>query len=206
MRKILGGILTAVVLATACSDDGGGDTAPVTTSITTTTPATTTSTTSTTVAPTTTEPPSKTVAALTDEEQIIAIVERFYEVVVEANNPPVLDDPIWDEVATLDFADGLRDLAPRSIGEREGARHPDPAPPAVVNPSALTIDDELAVLNMCLRDDSILYDLDTDEILNDEVLFFWKQIYFARTSDGWLVSDTNTIQEFTEEQPCVDAY
>jgi hypothetical protein len=205
MRRILGGVLIVVVLATACSDDSGGDAAPITTSSTTTS-TTSTSTISTTVVPRTTEAPTTAVAELTDEEQIIAVVERFYEVIVEANNPPILDNPIWDEVATPELADGLRDRAPGNLEDREGLRHPDPAPPAVVSHSFLLLEADLAVLDVCREDDAILYDLDTGEILNDEVLFFWKQMFLVPTPEGWRVTDTNTIEEFAEVEPCVDSY
>jgi hypothetical protein len=205
MRRILGGVLIVVVLATACSDDSGGDAAPITTSSTTTS-TTSTSTISTTVVPRTTEAPTTAVAELTDEEQIIAVVERFYEVIVEANNPPILDNPIWDEVATPELADGLRDRAPGNLEDREGLRHPDPAPPAVVSHSFLLLEADLAVLDVCREDDAILYDLDTGEILNDEVLYFWKQVFVVRSTEGWRVNDTNTIEESSGKQACVDSF
>jgi len=194
-----------VVLATACSDDSGGDAAPTTTSSTTTS-TTSPSTISTTVVPTTTEAPTTTVSELTDEEQIIAVVERFYEVIVEANNPPILDNPIWDEVANGEFATDLRGRAVQSLEERHGLRNPENDPPPVNQPEMAFMEPGSAILDICHRDDAILFDLDTGETINDEVIFNWTQLWITKVDGQWLIDRANSVEQFDSEASCVDSY
>ncbi|MEM7141358.1 MAG: hypothetical protein AAF548_10030 [Actinomycetota bacterium] len=194
MRRIPLVLLCVVLAATACGDDG--DAAPAPTTSTTSTASSTTSTTTTEAAPTTT-------AEATDEELIIAVVERFYEIVVEANNPPMLDNPIWDEVATPDFADGLRSRAAGNLEDREGLRNPSINPEEIIAPNVLEIANDVAFMEFCLLDDTIAYDLDTDAVIDDSVVFVWIQQTLSKTNDGWRVADTTSIERFGSEAPCV---
>ena len=196
MRRSLPAALLVAVVATACGDDATADT-PATGSTSTSAPITTSTTTAT---------PTTPVAEPNDEERIITVIERFYEVTIEANNPPDPDSPLWDEVVTPDFADTLRETSARNVVDGEGLRYPDPRQPQVIQPRIIVQRGPFAVVDMCLRDDTILYSLADESILNDEVIFVWKQIWMSETAEGWRATTTTSVERFESEDECTASH
>lgn len=143
---------------------------------------------------------------LGDEELIVAVVERFYEVVIEANNPPDPESDLWDDVAVPVAAGYLRARSVEKLEAGEGNRYPDPRRIQVLAPQIPILDGNAAVINICLRDDTVLHDLTTAEVLNDDVVFVWVQHRLTNTHRGWRVSATTNVQRFDEEAPCVASY
>ena len=139
---------------------------------------------------------------MSDEDQIIAVIDRFWDVVVEVRNPPDPESDLWDEVATGSLMENV--TADLAVGE--AARHPDGNPENLVRLEVLTLEDEFALVNLCLRDDTIAYDMATGAILNDEVLYVHIQHQVEPTEAGWRVSRSFLIESFEEESSCVESF
>jgi hypothetical protein len=177
--------------------------------------STSSSTTSTTVteAPTTsstttsTQPPATTTAdpGPSDEDQILDVVRRYWDVLVIANDPPSPDSLLWESVASGERLELLRQRSRERSTAGEGTRHPPIQMNQLPRIEILVIEDGVAAVNICLRDDVILYDLATGEILDDQILHFWYQMIVAK-SDVWLVTESNRIEELTQEEACEDAF
>ncbi|MDG1410997.1 MAG: hypothetical protein P8L46_07165 [Acidimicrobiales bacterium] len=162
---------------------------------------TTSSTTTSTQAPTTTTADPRP----SDEDQILDVVRRYWDVVVEANNPPDPDSPLWETVATGERLELLVQRSRERSAAGEGTRHPPLRMNQLPRIEILVVEDGVAAVNVCLRDDVILYDIATGEILDDEILHFWYQMIVAKL-DEWLVVESNRIAKLSQEETCADAF
>ena len=208
MRWLAGGALCVLILTTSCGGSNEEATPSSTSSPTTsttvteapTTTLTTTTTTTTTEAPATTTAPDP-----SDEDQILDVVKRYWDVLVIANDPPNPDSLLWESVASGERLDLLRQRSRERLAAGEGTRHPPLRTNQLPRIEILVIEDEVAAVNICLRDDVILYDIATGEILDDEILHFWYQMIIAK-SGVWLVTESNRIEQLTEEEACAAAF
>ncbi len=228
--RCVGGMLCAVLVASGCSDDGSTPVESVTTTIPSTTAASITSvpdgstplpttlvaqrstTPASTAPPTTlvaapsTAPPTTTVGLLGEDDHVFAAIRRYFEVLVEANDPPDPNSTLWDDVATPDRADALRAKARENLAARRGVRWPVDRRPLLHAPATVLRRDSIAVVDTCVRDGLVTYDLDTDAVIDDSILYFWAQLTVTDHFGGLLVSQYRKIQEFESEGPCIDAY
>ncbi|MDE0700095.1 MAG: hypothetical protein F4Y27_06760 [Acidimicrobiaceae bacterium] len=215
--RCVGGMLCAVLVASGCSDDGSNAVESVTTTfpsttavpINTSSPATVPA--ATTVTPPTSLPaenaaPIPTGAPLSEEQQVFSAIERYYEVLVEANDPPTEDSLLWDDVATPNRAAALRVKAQENLAARRGIRWPENRQPLVHAPSTVLRQDSIAVVDVCLRDNLETYDLDTDAVIDESVSYAWVQLTVTDHFGGWLVSQYRTVQQFESQEPCVASY
>ena len=206
MRRLVSGALCVLILTTSCGgsseEAAPSPTSSPTTSTTVTGAPTTTSTTTTTEAPATT---TTTAPAPSDEDQILDVVTRYWDVVVEANDPPDPDSPLWETVATGQALQGVREQSKRWLEERSGLRHPAPRQEQLSKVEILVLEDSVAVVDVCLRDDGILHNIDTGAVLNDEIIHLWIQVYALR-EDRWLVTEVQTIAEFDQEAACAGSF
>lgn len=226
--RCVGGMLCAVLVASGCSDDGSNAAESVTTTIppTTAAPITTVPTTTAppttkgppiTVSPTTTVTPSTSSAPTTapaitsgvplnEEEQIFAAIERYYEVLVEANDPPNPQSPLWDEIATPKRAGALRAKAQENLAANRGVRWPEDRQPLVQAPQTVLRQESIAVVDLCLRDNLETYDINSRAVIDDSVSYAWAQLTVTDHFGGWLVSQYRTVQKFESQEPCIAAY
>jgi len=205
MRRIVGGALCVLILATSCGGANEGAMPSSTSSSTTSTtvteaPTTTSTTTSTQVPTTTTADPGP-----SDEDQILDVVRRFWDVIVEANNPPDPESPLWATVASGEQLDDLRERSREKAAAGEGNRYPEPEQNQLPRLEVLVVEDGFAVINVCLRDDTVLYSIETQEVLNDEVLYFWIQLTL-QDDLGWRVIDSTSIEQLEGDTPCAEAF
>ena len=205
MRRLASGALCVLILTTSCGgsnkEAAPSSTSSPTTSTTVAEAPTTTLTTTTTQAPTTTTADP----GPSDEDQILDVVRRYWDVVVEANNPPDPDSPLWETVATGQRLELLVQRSRERSTAGEGTRHPPLRMNQLPRIEILVLEDGVAAVNVCLRDDVILYDTATGEILDDEILHFWYQMIVAK-SDEWLVVESNRIEKLSQEETCADAF
>lgn len=215
--RCVGGMLCAVLVASGCSDDGSNAVESVTTTfpsttavpITTSTPATVPA--ATTVTPPTSLPaanaaPIPTGAPLSEEQQVFSAIERYYEVLVEANDPPDPDSPLWDQVAAPEFADRLKAIARGSLEDRIAVRWAEDRQPWVKSPSVVWKQGSLVVVDLCLRNNGVLYDLDTGEIIDDSIGYYWRQVTVSNRSGNWLISENRLVQKFEAQETCIASY
>ncbi len=191
-----------LIFATGCGGSDGAA-APPTTAVTSTTVTPTEPPTTTTAAPETTL--ATTVAELTDEEQILAVIQRYWDVLTEGNNPPDPEYPGWAEVAAGEKLVGLRERAAQNLEAGTGSR-PGSSEPRARRLEISTVDSEKAVVDVCLRDDGILYDLDSGAVLNDDVIYLWYQAVVELVDSAWRVTRTMKIQELGGVESCDSAF
>ena len=217
MLRCVGGMLCAVLVASGCSDDGSTPVESVTTTIPSTTAASMSSVPDGSSAPPTalaatpptsppTAPPTTAVGLLSEDDQVFAAIRRYFEVLVEANDPPDPTSTLWDDVATPDRADALRAKAQENLAARRGVRWPVDRRPLVRAPATVVRRDSIAVVDACVRDNLVAYDLDTGAVIDDSVAYSWVQLTVTDHFGGLLVSQYNKVQEFESEGPCIDAY
>lgn len=219
--RCVGGMLCAVLVASGCGDDGSAAAESVTTTFPSTTAASIAGAPGGDAPPSTPPPstaPPATIAAapstapvtvadpLSDDDQVFAAVRRYFEAVVEANDPPDPTSTLFDAVATPDRADALRTRAQQNFAARRGIRWPADRQPLVRAPRTVLRHDSIAVVDTCVRDSLVTYDLDSDAALNNAVSFFWVQLTVTDHFGPLLVSQYRRIQDFQSEGPCVDAY
>lgn len=208
MRWLAGGALCVLFLTTSCGGSNEEATPSSTSSPTTSTTVTEAPTTTlmTTTTPTTTEAPATTTAPdPSDEDQILDVVKRFWDVIVEANNPPDPDSPLWATVASGDQLDDLRERSREKAVAGEANRYPEPEQSQLPRLEILVIEDGFAVVNVCLRDDTVLYSIETNEVLNDEVLYLWIQLTL-QDDGGWRVIESTSIEQLDGSTSCAEAF
>ena len=185
---------------------------PATTVRATTAPPTTEAVTPSTAQPTTeaatpsTAQPTTAAALLSEDDHVFAAIERYFEVVVEVNDPPNPDSPLFDDIASPWHAVGLRRDARENLTLGRGTRVPVDRQPFVRAPNTVVRRDSIAVVDICLRDNLETYDLNTDAVIDDSVAYSWVQLTVTDHFGGLLVSQFNTVQKFDSEEPCIAAY
>ena len=145
-------------------------------------------------------------AGSSDEDQIMAVVRRFYEVAIEANNPPNPNSSLWTEVATDELTATVSARSAEKLASGEGTRLAESSFDSVIAPKLVLLEADMAVINTCIRDDAVRYDLATGEVLDSTVGFVWVQHGLTRTGAGWRISTTNNVSQFDQEGPCVSEY
>lgn len=143
---------------------------------------------------------------LGEDDEVFAAVRRYFEAVVEANDPPDPAGTLFDEVATPARADALRARAQQNLAARRGIRWPADRQPLMRAPRTVLRHDSIAVVDLCVRDSLVIYDLDSDAAINDSVSYSWVQLTVTDHFGPLLVSQYRTVQEFESEGPCIDAY
>ena len=143
---------------------------------------------------------------MSEEQQIFAAIERYYEVLIEANDPPNPQSPLWDEVAVPEFADRLRAKARENLEVRKAVRWAEDRQPWVKSPHIVWRQGSIAVVDLCLRNNGVLYDLGTEEIIDDSVGYYWRQVTVSNHYGSWLVSGNQTVQKFDAEEACIASY
>lgn len=234
MLRCVGGMLCAVLAASGCSDDGSTAVESVTTTFPSTTAASTdpasgagTTTSAPASVPVSSTPvPSTTLAVepstilapappatppepadlLSEDDHVFAAISRYFEAVVEANDPPDPTSTLLDGVATPDRADALRARAQQNLAARRGVRWPADRQPLIRAPRTVLRRDSIAVVDACVRDSLVTYDLDSDAAINSSVSYFWVQLTVTDHFGPLLVSQYRKIQDFRSEGPCIDAY
>ena len=172
---------------------------------TTATPITTAEST-TTLSPPTTAPATTTGAPLSEEEEIFAAIARYYEVLVDANNPPDPASPLWEEVLVPARAELHRAKARQNLEQRLGARWAEDRQPHVRSPQIIVRQGSLAVVDLCVRNSDVVYDLDTNEIIDDSVGYYWRQVTATSSFGPWLVSQDQRVEQFDTEEACIASY
>ena len=224
MLRCVGGMLCAVLVASGCSDDGSTAAESVTTTFPSTTaasisdaaaastpspiaePSAPSTAPPTTLAATPSTTPASVADPLSEDDHVFAAVRRYFEAVVEANDPPDPTSTLFDDVATPDRADALRARARQNLAARRGVRWPADRQPLIRAPHTVLRRDSIAVVDTCVRDSLVTYDLDSDAAVNSSVSYFWVQLTVTDHFGPLLVSQYRKIQEFESEGPCTDAY
>ena len=150
--------------------------------------------------------PTTAAALLSEDDHVFAAIERYFEVVVEVNDPPNPDSPLFDDIASPWHAVGLRRDARENLTLGRGTRVPVDRQPFVRAPNTVVRRDSIAVVDICLRDNLETYDLNTDAVIDDSVAYSWVQLTVTDHFGGLLVSQFNTVQKFDSEEPCIAAY
>jgi uncharacterized protein YndB with AHSA1/START domain len=199
-------LVLIALLATACSG-GDDDTAapettlaPESTTTTSTTTSTTSTTTTTTTSTTTTTTTTTAAPEGTDEEQIEALIEEYWRTVFLVGfNPPDPREEVWEAVATPDLRPALAANAQTDLDNGVGIEGENPDEP-FVHSSQITISGQFAIVFMCLRDEGRSYDLSTGETIEEISIITLKRMEAVSGADGWLVSDSESLERFAEEE------
>jgi hypothetical protein len=148
--------------------------------------------------------PTTTVAVVptgTDEEQIRATIDTYWKEWLKARNPP---DPA--SAALLAQVTGpQRDREIRSLQKmaalgQAGRLPPDPSFRHDIVSVAVT--GESAVAMECVVDDVVLFDVETGNALNDEVVTYVFRTTLVRTDGRWLINDSRTQREEPGVKEC----
>ena len=180
-RLVLHAVPLMVVLG-ACSGSGEGPT----TSGTTAAPVTSTtadSTTTSTEATTTTAPADKA------EQAVLKAYQGYFDAILAANDPPDQFHPALRQYATgeafqsvFEAAQGNR-LAGRALRLPENSRTEHRA-------EVISIEGEQAAVRDCAIDDVLVVNIETGEVLNDEVATQLRTATLVREESSWKVSFT----------------
>ncbi len=137
-----------------------------------------------------------------EEAAILAAVDGYYESFVDMNAPPDPTHPGLERYR----AGEVRELALSNVQERldldQAIRLPTESQ-STHTASVASVDGAAAVVRVCSVDDSILYDIPSDVVLNDDVLTFAVEMHLALT-DVWRVTETIETGRWEGAVPCVE--
>jgi hypothetical protein len=172
-------VLTVAALASACAGH--------------TTHQADEATTSTTRATTTTTPDPKTA--------VLAAYQRFWQVWLEANNPPNPNDPRLAEVDTgaqlsLDRAAIRKNLAD-GIAFRKASPSRADHRIAMISLSA-----NRALLQDCSLDDGIVIDRSSGSVVNADVLTYLWKVTLVKKGGQWKVEDNTKVRKWPGANDC----
>ena len=207
MRRTACGLLTVTLVAAACA---GGEAEPVervaladAPPAPTEAPATTSSSSST----TTTSITTTTTPTVDDREaEILAVIDLYIDVFVEGMNPPDPEYGLWETVTIGAELEHVRRLAAERLQAGRGTRHRDEPHPLVTRAAFLLLETETALIDICVVDDTLVYDIATGEIVDDEIRYAHLQVAVEHTADGWRVARALLIDRFHVESECGAAF
>jgi hypothetical protein len=191
MRRLVA-LALSVLLAmsfTACGSDDEPDTADDTRATTTaaTEPSDGTSTT--------------TAAVDETEAEILVAVDGYWDSYFVVNDPPNPDHP---DLATYRTGEAL-EQSKANVQERKDlgqvVRLPD-EPEYMHDPRVESVDGDVAVVRDCSVDDSLLVEVGTGQVLNDDVATVLWETHVAREGGEWKVSANYVTQEWEGVAGC----
>ena len=89
---------------------------------------------------------------------------------------------------------------------RTGFRWAEDRQPWVKSPNIVWRQGSIAVVDLCLRNNGVAYDLDTNEVIDDSIGYYWRQITVSDRSGNWLVSGNQRVEKFDAEEACIASY
>ena len=149
---------------------------------------------------------STNVVSPSDAEQIRAVIDLYWHALVAGMDPPDPDHHLWELVAAGTRLEGLRATAALKRDAGEVNRYRGEPHPLVTRAELVGVDNGLAIVNLCVFDDTLLVDGETGEILDDELRLGWLQHLVELTSDGWRVIRTLLIERHDTADQCASAF
>ena len=149
---------------------------------------------------------STNVVSPSDAEQIRAVIDLYWHALVAGMDPPDPDHHLWELVAAGTRLEGLRTNAALKRDAGEVNRYRGEPHPLVTRAELVGVDNGLAIVNLCVFDDTLLVDGETGEILDDELRLGWLQHLVELTSDGWRVIRTLLIERHDTADQCASAF
>jgi len=141
-----------------------------------------------------------------DAEQIRAVIDLYWHALVVGMDPPDPDHDLWALVAAGTRLEGLRATAALKRHAGEVNRYRGEPHPLVTRADLVGVDNGLAIVNLCVFDDTLLVDGETGEILDDELRLGWLQHLLELTPDGWRVIRTLLIERHDTVDQCASAF
>ena len=155
-------------------------------------------------------PPPTTLAAaadlLSEDSHVFAAVGDYFDALVEANDPPDPTSGLFSEIATPNLAELLRADTQEHLSARQGIRRPADRQTLMRAPQTVLRRDSIAVVDACIRDNLVVYNLDTGAAEDDSLRYLWVQLTVTDQYGPLLVSQYRKVQEFDSEEPCIGAY
>jgi hypothetical protein len=182
-------VVGATVLAAACNT--GTETGELT-------PATSTVAVAPTTGPRVATPASE---ADSEEAAVLAAVEGYWRTILAANDPPDPDHPDLEKYMTGPALETSRANVEerRSLGQ--AIRLPE-RPAFRTSTSTVKVDGHSAFVKDCVVDDSVLYDVPSDLVLNSRVRTFLFSMLLRGDGETWRVSELQKIGEVDGVEPC----
>lgn len=193
--SILAAFLALAFLLASCSDDDDPDAATTTSEQSTTTSSSTTTTSSTSTTTTTSAPPD-------DEAAIVERYLEFWEVRFEANSDPVNpDDPRFAAVATGPQLDNVITETRQRLDAGLALRRPENSV-TERRPRVVEISGDVATIQDCSVNDSIVYRVATDEVVDDSVVTRSTTATMRLIDGQWRLESTREIQKWEGVAGC----
>jgi len=185
-------VVLAVVVTAAAACTGTGDDEPAATmeptlldpAVTHTTPA-----------------PAPATTPTDDEAAIIAAVHGYWDAIIDSSNPPDRRHP---ELARFATGEALT-VALRTIERRESLRQGVRLPEGSAYrhaPVLERLETARAVIRDCSIDDSVVYDLNSGQVLNDAVATNIWRTSLVYVDGGWKVASNELISSTDGFAPC----
>ena len=141
-----------------------------------------------------------------DEDQIRAVIDLYWHALVNGMDPPDPDHDVWETVAAGARLEELRATAAQKRDAGEANRYRGKPHPLVTRAELVGLNDGLAIVNLCVFDDTLLVDVETGEILDDDLRLGWLQHLVELTPDGWRVIRTLLIERHDTAAQCDSAF
>ena len=203
---------TSAVSTTTMSADPTSTTTTTSSKVSTSTVPASTEATPTTLTPTTSSPPgsapsaNQNYASASVEQQIFATIVEYYDVWLAANNPPNPNSPLWDNVVGSKLAAQLSAEIQANLDAKRGVRWPEDRQAMVRLPWVLYGEGPVFIVNFCLFDNVVHYDLATNEVLDDSASYRSQQLTLSNASGRWRVIQDSFAQGTFDVDPVTDGY
>ena len=102
--------------------------------------------------------------------------------------------------------ESFRARAAQKLAAGEGNRYRNERHSLIARAEFLLLEDTRAVIDMRVVDDTLLYDLTTGEILDDEIRLGHFQVALDLTDAGWRVARALLINRLETEDECDSAF
>ena len=196
MNRALRLVIVGLVALAACSSDDG--TAAVSSS-------STTSTTSTSPTSTSSTPPSSSTTATSDDDRDVEIVDRyvaFWDARFEANTEPVNpEDPDLAEYATGAQLENVREETRQRADAGLALRRPADTV-TERRPTVIEVDGDVATLQDCAINDTIVYRVATGEVIDDSVVTRSVSATMRLVEGKWRLESTQELQKWEGVAGC----
>ena len=179
----------------------------MTPSTTTTPPTTTFSASTSTTTSTTTTTTTTAAVVLSDEQQILDVIERYWWTVGNAFDPPEPNAELWLDVATYENTLRRHERQQARLEAGEGVRTLTPDGPFLIGGVVTSLSSESAVAFVCVIDDAVLFDLETDFRLAAAAQINLNRTELKFDAGNWLVHDSQQDDWFDRDEgaECIEA-
>lgn len=136
-----------------------------------------------------------------EEAAILTAVDGYWKTIRDSSNPADPSHPGFDRYFTGEALEHSKSVTSDRLSQGHAVRLPHDSAYRH-SPQIVVLETDRAEVRDCAVDDSVLFDVETGQILNDDVVTFDWSLVLRRVNSSWRVSSASVIAQWEGATSC----